>query len=99
MVYVQKQLPYLLKGNAHLLWPNYVTKIRVHIRFDAALDSHKYGIYMLLDNNSFSMLEEDNTSQSMEFEHNFMLSWLWTEAYNGGARIGQCVPKKDLPYI
>jgi hypothetical protein len=32
-------IPYLLECNAHLFWPNYVTKIRVHIRFDGALDS------------------------------------------------------------
>jgi hypothetical protein len=32
-------IPYLLECNAHLFWPNYVAKIRVHIRFDGALDS------------------------------------------------------------
>jgi hypothetical protein len=32
-------LPFLLECNANLFWPNYIAKIRVHIRFDCKLES------------------------------------------------------------
>jgi hypothetical protein len=32
-------MPYLLECNAHLIWPKYIVKIRVRIRFDGTLDS------------------------------------------------------------
>jgi hypothetical protein len=73
-----KKVPYLLECNAHLFWPNYVTKFRVRIRFDCKLES---GNESDMDVDEFSNHESSAEDQVLDCHLVLYFNWNTEEQY------------------